>query len=93
MDIIHIYVYVHTHIFFLKVKSESASSSVLSDPLRPINCSLSGFSFHEILQATILEWVAIPFCSGSSIPVIQPGFPELQAGCLYIYSFLDLFPL
>ena len=27
----------------------------------PMDCSLSGFSVHGILQARILEWVAIPF--------------------------------
>ena len=34
----------------------------------PINCSLPGSSVHEILQARILEWVAIPFFRGSSQP-------------------------
>ena len=28
----------------------------------PMDCSLSGSSVHGILQASILEWVAIPFC-------------------------------
>ena len=27
----------------------------------PINCSLTGFSFHGIIQTRILEWVAISF--------------------------------
>ena len=31
----------------------------------PMDCSLPGFSVHGILQARILEWVAIPFCNGS----------------------------
>ena len=30
----------------------------------PRDCSLPGFSVHGILQATILEWVAIPFSRG-----------------------------
>ena len=34
----------------------------------PITCSLPGSSVHEILQARILEWVAIPFFRGSSQP-------------------------
>ena len=33
-----------------------------------MNCSLSGSSVHNILQARILEWVAISSCSGSSWP-------------------------
>ena len=32
----------------------------------PMDCSLPGSSVHSILQAKILEWVAIPFCRGSS---------------------------
>ena len=31
-------------------------------------CSPSGSSAHEILQARILEWVAVPFSRGSSWP-------------------------
>ena len=33
-----------------------------------MDCSLPGFSVHEVLQAGILEWVAIPFSRGSSRP-------------------------
>ena len=32
----------------------------------PMDCSLTGFSVHEILQAIILQWVAIPFSMGTS---------------------------
>ena len=32
----------------------------------PMDCSPSGSSVHEILQARILEWVAIPFSRKSS---------------------------
>ena len=34
----------------------------------PIDCSLQGSSAHEILEARILEWVAIFFSRGSSWP-------------------------
>ena len=34
----------------------------------PMDCSPPGFSAHGILQARILEWVAIPFPRGSSWP-------------------------
>ena len=34
----------------------------------PMDCSPSGFSMRGILQARILEWVAIPFSRGSSLP-------------------------
>ena len=34
----------------------------------PMDCSLPGFSVHEIFQARVLEWVAISFSRGSSWP-------------------------
>ena len=34
----------------------------------PMDCSLPGSSVYGILQARILEWVAIPFSRGSSHP-------------------------
>ena len=34
----------------------------------PIDCSLPSSSVHGILQARILEWVAVPFSRGSSQP-------------------------
>ena len=34
----------------------------------PLDCSLPGSSVHEILQARILEWVAMPSLRGSSWP-------------------------
>jgi len=35
-------------------------------PCDPIDCSLPGTSVHELLQARILEWIAILFSRGSS---------------------------
>ena len=32
----------------------------------PVDCSLPGSSVHGILQARLLEWIAIPFSRGSS---------------------------
>ena len=40
--------------------------SVVSDSLRPMVSSPPGSSVRGILQARILEWVAIPFSRGSS---------------------------
>ena len=37
------------------------SCSVVSDSLQPVDCSPPGSSVHGILQARILEWVAISF--------------------------------
>ena len=38
----------------------------------PMDCSPPGFSVHGILQARILEWVAIPFSRGFSQPKNRP---------------------
>ena len=45
----------------MKVKSERGSLSVVSDSSDPMDCSLPGSSIHGILQAKVLEWVAISF--------------------------------
>ena len=47
-----------------------------------MDCSLPGSSIHRILQARILDWIAIPFSRGSSYPGIEPKTPELQAQSL-----------
>ena len=44
----------------------SESRSVMSKSLQPRDCSLLGSSVHAILQARILEWVAVPFSGVSS---------------------------
>ena len=56
------------------------SCSVVSDSLRPHGLYLPGSS--EIFQARILEWIAIPFSRGPSLPRIEPGSPALQADSL-----------
>ena len=50
--------------------SESESEVTQSCPTLCdlVDCSLPGSSVHEILQARILEWVAISFSRGSSRP-------------------------
>ena len=45
----------------------------------PMDCSPPGSSVHGLLQAKILEWVAMPSSRGSSQPGIKPRFPTLQA--------------
>ena len=47
------------------VSEVAQSCPTLCDPM---NCSLPGSSLHGILQARVLEWVAISFSRGSSRP-------------------------
>ena len=51
--------YTHRHIYI--------KSKLLGPPII-MGCNLSGFSVHGILQAKILEWVAMPSFRGSSWP-------------------------
>ena len=48
----------------------------------PMDCSLPGSSVHCILQARILEWVAIPFSRDLPDPGMEPGSPAMQADSL-----------
>ena len=56
------------------------TQSCLCDPL---DCSPPGSTVHGILQATILEWVAIPFSRGSSQPRYQTFVPYIGRQILY----------
>ena len=51
-----------------KLSEVTQSCPTLCDP---VDCSLPGSSVHGILQARILEWVAISFSRGSSQPRIE----------------------
>ena len=42
--------------------------TVLSNLCNPMDCSPQGSSVHGIIQASVLEWVAIPFSRGSFPP-------------------------
>ena len=62
------YMIVYIHFKCVKFESQSVvaqSCLTLSDPM---DCSLPGSSVRGILQARILEWVAIAFSRGSSRP-------------------------
>ena len=58
------------HLSFLPLREGKWKWShlVVSDSLRPHDCSLPGSSVHGIFQARILEWVAISFSRGSFWP-------------------------
>ena len=56
---------------------------ILCSPIcDPMDCSLPGSSVHGILQAGILEWVAISFSRGSSWHRDGTRSPALQADSL-----------
>ena len=61
-----------TILCFWKVKVKVAQSC-------PTLCELTDYTVHGILQARVLEWVAVSFFRGSSHPGIEPRSPALQA--------------
>ena len=73
----------------VKVKSESEiaqSCPILSNPM---DCSLPGSSVHGILQARILEWVAISFSMIRHTPTQTP-YVILPLKLLKIFTLLFL---
>ena len=52
----------------------------------PKDCSPPGSPVHGILQARVLEWVAIPFSRESSWPGIEPRSPMLQADSFFFFA-------
>ena len=61
--------------FALKESEIAQSYPTLCDPM---DCSLPSSSVHGILQARILEWVAIPFSRGSSQPNEQTQVSHIE---------------
>ena len=51
-----------------------------------MDCSLSGSSIRGILQAKMLEWVAISFCRGSSRPRHRSKVSSIARQILYCLS-------
>ena len=66
------------------MKSESEVTQ--SCPVDTVDCSLPGSSLHGILQARILEWVAIPFSRGSSQPRYRTLVSCIAGGFFTIWA-------
>ena len=57
--VLYIYIYIYTSVLCLVAQP-------CPTLCHPLDCSLPGSSVHGILQARILEWVAMPSSGGSS---------------------------
>ena len=66
-----------------RVCLESESHLVVSD-CDPMNCNSIGSSVHGILQAGILQWVAIPSSRESPNRGIEPQSRALQADSYHL---------
>ena len=54
--------------------------------LRPTLCDPMDYTVHGILQARILEWVAVPFSRGSSRPRNQTGVSCITGEFFMVWS-------
>ena len=57
----------------------------------PVDCSLPGSSVHGILQARILEWVAISFSRASSQPRDRTRVSCVGGRCFNLWATKDMF--
>ena len=93
LDCVSLVLCAHQPSIFLAGSSQSVSKSVIGDTryvhatslqsclilCDPMACSLPGSSVREILQARILEWVAISSSRGSARPRDQTKSPAAAA--------------
>ena len=56
----------------------------------PVDCSLPGSSVHGILQARVLEWVAISFSRGSSRPRDRTQVSHIGSRCFNLIDVIRL---
>ena len=66
---------------FISESEVTQSCLALCDPM---DCSLPGFSVHGILQARILEWIAISFSRRSSHPRVGTRVSHIVGRCFTI---------
>ena len=67
----------------LKYSESEVSQSCLT-LCDSMDCSLTGSAVHGILEARILEWVAILFSRGSSQPRDQTQVSHLAGRCFTV---------
>ena len=63
----------------LSILFESKAPQLCLTLCDPMDCSPSGSSVHGILQARILEWLAVSFSGDLPDPGMAPGSPALRA--------------
>ena len=69
-------------------KKESVVTQLCPTLCNPMDCSPPGSSVHGVLQARILEWIAMPSSKGSSRPRDQTGISYIS--CIWQVDSLPL---
>ena len=86
------------HTYICVYESESEVSKSCPTLCNPMDCSLPGFSVHEVFRARILEWLPFPSPGNLPDPGIQLRSLTLQADslpseppgnpiCVYTYTY------
>ena len=76
----------HKVIYNCPRRSKSEVTQLCPTLWDPMDYSLPGSSVHGILQARILEWVAIPFSRGSSWPRDRTQVFHIAGRCFTIWA-------
>ena len=74
----------------MQVKSESEDAQSYPTLSDPMDCSLPGSSIHGIFQAWVLEWGAIAFSVGGSLPSANAKLLISRDSPSFIYISLQL---
>ena len=74
----------HFLLHCMKVKRESEVSQLCPTLSDPMDCSPPGSSVHGIVQARVLQWIAISFSRGSSQPRNQTRVSCIAGRCFTI---------
>ena len=70
------------------MKSESEVAQSCPTPSDPMDCSLPGFSVHEIFQARVVEWGAMDLSELRMKPWVIKTISEVENSLLlFIYVF------
>ena len=76
-------------LFILKAWSESEVAQSCLTLCDPMDCGLPGSSIHGILQARVLEWVAISFSRRSSQPRDQTRVSRIAGRHFTIWATME----
>ena len=84
--VIERYIDINSWILLCDSDSESEVAQLCPTLCDPMDCSLSGSSVHGLLQARILEWVAISFSRGCSQTRDRTRVSCIAGGCFTIWA-------
>ena len=85
-----LFILFHWFIFLFLFQWKLVAQSCLT-LCNPVDYSLPGSSVHRILQARVLEWVAISFSRGSSQPRVWTQVSQIAGGLFTVWAMREAF--